>query len=293
MSLCRDLIAIIGLIAAASVAHAAPTERFVDVGGGVRLHAIPEGEPSAKPVVVFVTGWRVTKDVWRPHMSALPKDRLVIAFDPRSQGRSTITGEGDTPEQRARDLTVLLDAYGAKSVVLVAWSQGVQDLAAYVQQSGTDRLAGAVFVDAPIARGAAGVKDDPEPAAQLLNMVALMQRVPRPYLEGMLDAIISRKLPPAELTAITDEAMKTPPAIAAAMLVSDLLGPDRTGAVAKLDKPALVIAAGTSPELEVQRSMAAKLPKGRFETIPGARHAVFIDEPERFDALLAGFLATL
>jgi microsomal epoxide hydrolase len=292
MTLFRILTALI-IVLAAPAAWAAPVERFVDVGGGVRLHAISEGRPSAKPALVFVTGWRVTKDVWRPQMAAFAKDRLVLAFDPRAQGRSTITAEGVTPEQRARDLAALLDAYGLRSIVLVGWSQGAQDLAAFIQQEGAGRLAGVVFVDAPVASGTAAVRTSPEAAAQLLDMIALSQRAPRAYIEGMLGAIITRKLPPAELAAITDQAMKTPAAIGAAMLVSDLLGPDRTGALARLDKPALVIAAGRSPELEAQRAMAGKLAKGRFEVVEGAAHAVFIDEPERFDALLASFLAGL
>lgn len=280
-------------LALAGTAAADPVARRVDVGGGVSLAAISEGQASARPAVVFVTGWRVTKDVWRPHMAALAKDRLVITFDPRAQGGSTITVEGVTPEQRARDLTTLLDAYGLKSVVVVAWSQGVQDLAAFVQQEGTGRLAGAVLVDAPISAGSAGVKAAPEAAVGLLDMVALYQRVPRPYTEGMLQAIISRPRSPEQLTQIADEAMKTPSAIGAAMLVSDLLGPDRTGAIAKLDKPALVIAASRSPELEAQRDMASRLPRGRFEVVADTSHAVFIDAPERFDALLASFLVGL
>ena len=277
----------------AGTAAAEPVARRIDVGGGVSLAAIAEGRASDKPAVVLVTGWRVTKDVWRPHMAALAKDRLVIAFDPRTQGGSTITAEGVTPEQRARDLSALLDAYGVRSAVLVAWSQGVQDLAAFVRQEGTGRLAGAVLVDAPISRGSASVKTSPEATILLLDRIALSQRAPRPYMEGMMGAIISRPMPPAQLTAIVDEAMKTPPALGAAMLVSDLLGPDRTDAIAKLDRPALVIAAGRSPELDAQRDMAARLPKGRFEVVPDAAHAVFIDQPERFDALLAEFLAGL
>ena len=37
--------------------------------------------------------------------------------------------------------------------------------------------------------------------------------------------------------------------------------------------------------------MAAKLPNARFEAVEGAAHAVFIDQPERFDALLEAFLS--
>jgi microsomal epoxide hydrolase len=277
----------------AAAAHAAPLARRVDVGGGVQLSVLSEGMASAKPALVLIPGWRITKDVWRPHLQRFAKDRQVVTFDPRSQGESTLTATGDTPEQRAQDLQALLNALALKSIVLVGWSQGDQDVAAYVRQFGTARLAGVVLVDAPISSGAAAVAADPAAAAQLLRMLTLYGRAPRDYTEGMLSAIISRPLPRAEIEAILDAAMKTPEAIGTAMLVSDLLGPDRTDAIGKLDKPTLVIAAGRSPELEAQRAMAGKLPNGRFEVMADASHAVFIDQPERFDAALERFLATL
>jgi microsomal epoxide hydrolase len=274
-------------------AVASPVARRVDVGGGVQIATLSEGAATAKPALVLIPGWRVTKDVWRPHLARFARERLVVTFDPRSQGDSTITASGDTPEQRARDLAAVLDAYQLKSIVLVGWSQGDQDVAAYVRQFGTARLAGVVLVDAPISDGAAGVAASPAAAAQLLNMLALYARAPRDYTAGMLEAIISHPPPQAEIDAIIEQAMKTPEAIGTAMLVSDLLGPDRTDAIGKLDKPALVIAAGRSPELEAQRAMAAKLPKGRFEVIADAAHAVFIDQPDRFDELLERFIAPL
>jgi len=36
--------------------------------------------------------------------------------------------------------------------------------------------------------------------------------------------------------------------------------------------------------------MAATLPHGRLEVVQDAAHAVFIDQPERFHALLEAFL---
>ena len=293
MRFVRAGLVLIAALAVSTLAMAAAAGRLVDVGGGVSLRATVSGPASAKPALVLITGWTVTQEVWRPHADAFSRDRQVVTFDPRSQGRSTLTAEGDTPEQRARDLQALLDALGLKSVVLVGWSQGAQDVAAYVNAFGTGRLAGVVLVDAPISAGAAGIKAAPDDAAQLLSMLAIYQRAPRAYTEGMLAAIISRKLPPTDLKAIVDEAMRTPTAIGAAMLVSDLLGPDRTGAIAKLDRPTLVIAAGRSPELTAQKAMAERLPNGRFEVVADASHAVFIDQPERFDALLRDFLASL
>jgi hypothetical protein len=45
------------------------------------------------------------------------------------------------------------------------------------------------------------------------------------------------------------------------MLISDIFGADRRPPLAKLDRPALVVASGSSPLLDVQKEMAASTPK--------------------------------
>jgi pimeloyl-ACP methyl ester carboxylesterase len=61
----------------------------------------------------------------------------------------------------------------------------------------------------------------------------------------------------------------------------------------KLDRPTLVIAAADSPDLEAKKAMAAKLPHGRIEIIEHAGHALFVDQPARFDETLRSFLDQL
>ena len=52
---------------------------------------------------------------------------------------------------RAQDLHRLLEQLDARRPVLIGWSQGVQDLAAYIERYGTHDLAGLVLVDATVA----------------------------------------------------------------------------------------------------------------------------------------------
>ena len=83
---------------------------------------------------------RAQPSIWRDQIRLFASDGRVLAIDPRSQGDSTKTDEGDTPEQRARDYRALLSSVHAGPMVLVGWSQGVQDVAAYVDQFGTDGI---------------------------------------------------------------------------------------------------------------------------------------------------------
>ena len=277
----------------AAQAAAAPRELMVDVGGGVQIHVVTSGERTAHAPLVLIPGWTMTTDIWREQIAAFSGDRQVISLDPRSQGASTKTAVGDTPEQRAADLEAVMRSLDLHDLVLVGWSQGGQDVAAYVGQYGSARLKGVVIVDTAVSVGAGGIVEAPKEAAASFQRFALYAAQPEAYLNGMMRAIISRPLPAAELDRIVAASTQTPPAIGTAMLVADMFGIDRTPTPARFDKPTLVIASGTSSELNAQKAMAARLPQGRIEVVDGAAHAVFIDQPERFDGLLRDFLASV
>jgi microsomal epoxide hydrolase len=87
--------------------------------------------------------------------------------------------------------------------------------------------------------------------------------------------------------------MKTPPSIGMSMLVSDMFTLDRTAALAKMDCPVLIVAAGSSSELDRQKAEAKLIKNARFVEIDDSAHAVFIDQPERFASALADFLKTI
>ena len=270
---------------------ATPRDLMVDVGGGVQIHVVTAGEKTARAPLVLIPGWSMTTDIWREQIAAFSGDRQVISLDPRSQGASTKTAVGDTPEQRAADLEAVMRSLDLHQLVLVGWSQGGQDVAAYVGQFGTARLKGIIIVDTAVSTGATGIAQAPAETAAAFQRFALYAEQPKVYLNGMMHAIISRPLPAAEMDRIVAASTQTPQAIGTAMLVADMFGIDRTPTLAKFDKPTLVIAAGTSPELDAQKAMAARLPQGRIEVVQGAAHAVFIDQPERFDGLLRDVLA--
>jgi pimeloyl-ACP methyl ester carboxylesterase len=271
-------------------ASAATRARKVDVGQNVSLNVLDAGASSAKATLVLIPGWRLTASIWSHQIETFEKERRVLAIDPRSQGDSTKTGEGDTPEQRARDYQALLKQLHAGPIILLGWSQGVQDVAAYIEQFGTGDVKAIVLVDSTISKGAANLPNILPYAVQQLRLLPLMSRSPREYTEGMMQAIISRPLAEAERNHLVDEALKTPTATGEAMLIADLFGVDRSPAIAKFTVPTLVIASGRSSELAQQRELAKQLPNAQLEVMQNAAHAVFVDDPEQFERLLKRFL---
>jgi non-heme chloroperoxidase len=268
-------------------------ERKLDVGESVSLRVIEAGKPEAQPVLVFIPGWSTGADIWHQQIDAFAKTYRIIAFDPRSQGESTKATSGNTPETRAQDLHALLQRLGVRHPVLIGWSQGVQDIAAYVEHNGTKDLAGIVLVDAAVSDGADGMAARAQETAAQFKMFAVYQVHQQEYLAGMMRAIISK--PPSDevIKHLVSIGMKTPPDIGVAMLIADMFGLNRTAALKKIECPTLIVASTKSFELPRQRAAANQIPHARFEEIDDAAHAVFVDQPDRFDELLDNFVGGL
>ena len=258
---------------------------MVEVGDGISLRVIEAGKPGDGPAVVFIPGWSTDAAIWKHQIDTFAKTHRIIAFDPRSQGESTKTSSGNTPEIRAQDLHALLERLGVRRPVLIAWSQGVQDVAAYVERYGTKQLAGLVLVDAAISDGADGIATRPRETAAQFKMFAVYQAHQQEYLEAMMRAIISKSQSGGTIEQLVNTGMKTPPDVGVAMLIADMFGENRTAALKKIDCPTLIIASAKSEELARQQTIASQIPHARFEKVDDAAHAVFIDQPDRFDEL--------
>ena len=271
----------------------APSSRMVEVAQGVSLRVIEAGKPGTGPVLVFIPGWSTGADIWRRQIDTFAKTHRVIAFDPRSEGESTKTTSGNTPEMRAQDSHTLLERLGVRRPVLVGWSQGVQDIAAYIERYGTKDLAGIVLVDAAISDGADGMAARPQETAEQFKMFAVYQAHQPEYLGGMMRAIISKPQSDDTIAKLVDTGIKTPPDAGVGMLIADMFGVNRTSAIKKIDCPTLIIASAKSFELSRQQATAAQIRGAHFEKVDDAAHAVFVDQPDRFDELVKNFVAKL
>jgi pimeloyl-ACP methyl ester carboxylesterase len=267
--------------------------RMVEVGDGVSLRVIEAGKSGDGPVLVFIPGWSTGADVWRHQIDTFAKTHRVIAFDPRSQGESTKTTSGNTPEIRAQDLHGLLERLGVRRPVLIGWSQGVQDIAAYVERYGIKELAGIVLVDAAISDGADGMAARPQETAEQFKMFAVYQAHQQEYLGGMMQAIISKPQSGDAIKGLVSTGMKTPPDVGVGMLIADMFGVNRTPALKKIECPTLIIASAKSFELSRQQAAANQIPHARFEKVDDTAHAVFLDQADRFDELVKNFVSGL
>ncbi|MFC4764244.1 alpha/beta fold hydrolase [Dyella koreensis] len=257
---------------------------------GAHIHYLQAGTRDTEPALVLIPGWTLTTTLWRGQLDTFSSSRRVIAVDSRSQGASSLMQTGNTPERRAQDLHELLVQLQVKRFVIVGWSQGAQDVAAYILQFGTADLAGIAFVDSPVLAGPVELDLHKEFSRQIITGLGVYAAHPADYAERMVRSIFKREHPDLDIGAVIASAQRTPSSIGTAMLVADIFGADRRPALQKVDKPTLVIASAESPLLDVQKEMAASIRGATWVVVPGAGHAVFVDDPATFNHALEALL---
>lgn len=270
---------LISSVAGAAVQARSATFRTSD---GVSLHYLDAGSGAA---IVLIPGWTMPADIFEPQLNELSKRFRVIALDPRSQGDSEKTSDGNTPERHAQDIQELMDALHLHDVVLLGWSNGVPDVLTYVEQHGTGNLRGLVLVDGFLK------VDDPQMVKGMNAMLQRFQADRAKFTDGFVRGMYTSKPTEAYIRHIEDESLKTPTNTAVVEIFNVVSQADFTPALARLDKPVLYIC---EPYLESQgKALQALLPKARVEVFKNAGHAIFVDDPEHFNQVLAGFVDSL
>ena len=253
---------------------------YVRTSDGVRLHYIQAG---AGPSIVLQPGWTMPAEIWEPQIRALSKRFRIVAIDPRAQGRSDRATDGLYLERRARDIKEVIDRLGLAPAVLVGWSLGATEVMSYVDQFGASSLRGIVLVDGVIGR-------DPD-AGTIANYWTRMKAFQTKRAEWTADFVRGMYKKPqsdAYLRRIIAAAMRVPTNSAVLLLLNAYVsGTDLRPAIARLDKPVLYVA---TPNTRAQADMLRqRLPSARIEMFENAGHALFVDDADRFNALVAGF----
>lgn len=278
------------LVVAASIAvcvHAAGVgttrSRFVKLPGGVRIRYL-ESARRPGPTLLFVPGWMMTAEIWEPQIARFASTYHVVAIDPRAQGQSSKTTEGLYPAARARDLKRVIDQLKLAPVVLIGWSMGVSEIALFVDQFGTNDVAGIVLVDESL-----GGDPNPERVLAVVQWLGEVQ-VDRPKATAdFVQSMYKRPHPDAYLSRVTRDALATPTSAAVALFVGSIASSTRA-ALGKIDKPTLIVFASSGVSNPAYERMQTQIANSRLERFESAGHALFVDEPDRFNAVLDAFL---
>ena len=161
----------------------------------------------------------------------------------------------------------------------MAWSLGVLDALAYVAAAGDSHISGLVLVDNSI-----GEDPPPTPPAR-----ARGPRLPRAKaMQAFVGGMFHTRQSQAYLDALTRSCLRVPPAVARALLSYPVPRTYWRDAVYSTGKPVLYVI--RQRWMGQAQNLVRKHRSAEMVLFTGAGHALFVDQPERFDAVLADFI---
>ncbi len=248
---------------------------------GVRLHVLEAAPRTPRaPVIAFVPGWSMPAAIWRAQLAAFAKDYRVAALDPRGQGRSQVASTGYTAERRADDIAEFLARY--PKVVLVGWSLGALEALQYVLAHGESKLAGLVLVDS-------SVGEPPIPPAG--DFRGALQRNRAQAIDQFVRAMFRTPRPDTELAQLTSGALQLPLEASLALLAYPYPREHWRVAAHGVRVPLLYVV--TPQFAEQAKNLKRNRPQSEIAVFEHAGHALFVDEPARFNVLLEEFVRGL
>ncbi len=268
---------------------------FVEGHGGVRLHVREAGREDG-PAILFLHGWSQSWMSWLKQMedAALASRFRLLAMDLRGHGSSGRPVEEAAYRENhpwAGDVRAVLDALNVRQVVPVGWSYGGSVVLDYLSHHGLERVIGIVLV-APavlfskedygrwygpgLLENAAGAR-----SSDLAENIAAMR--------GLLHACIARPVDREWFEMQLAASMVVPPHVRGAMTRKRL---DYEMLLRQIDIPVLLVH-GLADRVvlpAVSRTLSEWLSGARLVLCPGTGHCPFAEEPQRINALLAGFV---
>ncbi len=260
------------------------TRRTFQTSDGVTLSFLEAarehmGEETAG--IAFITGWSMPASLWHKQLVALGRSYYAFALDPRGQGESEVATFGYTAERRATDIHEFLKPLS--KVLLVGWSLGAIESLQYVRMFGAQRLAGLVLVDSSVGE---------DPAAGTGGAFLKELRKDRNKALGeFARAIFKTTRTETEIDELVRGAKRMALDDSIALLSSPFPRTHWRQITRGFTKPLLYV---VTPQFEAQaHNLQKSRPGTQIDIFKQAGHALFVDEPERFNALIEKFAKNL
>ncbi|MFW6193604.1 MAG: alpha/beta fold hydrolase [Gemmatimonadota bacterium] len=275
-------------------AGSAQAAQTVTGGGGVELAVYETGHLDGSPILL-IHGFLGSHLSWSEQLSgSLSEEFRIVALELRGHGASDkpLDAESYTdPAMWAEDVAAVIRQLDLDRPVLVGWSYGGFAIADYLRDHGDEEIGGIVTVGSTSALGT-------DEASQLVDerFLDIVGDLLSPDLRTRVYAT-RRFLPmvtaePMAVDAFENAlavAMMVPPEVRQAMFSRSF---DNADVFGQVSVPALVVQGEAD---RIVRPRAADL---LADLVPGTRelrfddtgHAPFLEDPERFDAALAGFV---
>ncbi|WP_394728714.1 alpha/beta fold hydrolase [Altererythrobacter sp. GH1-8] len=267
---------------------------MVEGGGGLPIAVTVAGNPEG-PAIVFMHSLMGSTMNWeKQYESDLGKTHRLVSLDMRGHGASAkpvFAGSYTDPRLHAEDIAAAIKASGVEKPTLVAWAYGGLNVMDYVRHYGTDGVSGIVLVEAN-----GGLEPTPEPIkdaayrARIARSQSADLATLRQWTWEFGDYLMrAGPLPQEEAEIIRTSSMLVPHWVRAAMRDRPT---DNSDLVETLEVPVLfVVTVEEGIGREMIERIAGKLPDAEIATIPNGGSLSFWYETERFNEIVADFIA--
>ena len=276
----RFCFGVVLLIMATSSDAAQPSSRSFQTSDGVKLSFLEAGQNfSGKKhlTVALVPGWTMPATIWQHQIQAFSRRYHTLAFDPRGQGESEVPATGYTAERRATDIKEFLAPFS--NVLLIGWSLGAIESLQYVHMFGNEKLAGLVLVDS-------SVGEEPAPKAGG-NFKQRLREDRDKALRDFVRAMFAKPRNDEDVAKLLSAAKRMSLEDSLALLEYPFERAHWRNITRAFKKPLLYV---VTPQFEAQAGNLEKnRPPTQVEVFKKAGHTLFVDEPERFNALIEQF----
>lgn len=244
--------------------------------------------PADAPVVVFINGIFQDTSGWALAQRALENRYRVLVYDCRGQGRSDKPVDGPYwTEQHAHDLAALLDNLAITQAHLVGLSNGGMILMWFARLYAA-RARSLAFVDtfayldavqqAMMRSWRAALEAG---GSALRFMISLPWTWGAAFLEANLDAVLALREKAALL-----------PTHSSVHLIDGVINHDARSWLRAIDIPTIIVH-GDQDRMAPPHSVHTlheHLPHARLHWIADAGHAAWLEKPDEFAAVIAGWL---
>jgi acyl-coenzyme A synthetase/AMP-(fatty) acid ligase/alpha-beta hydrolase superfamily lysophospholipase len=253
----------------------------------------------AHPSLVFLHGWGTTGRFFDRVVADLERDHDVVTVDMRGHGVSPAAEPGWTLTQAAEDLRHVLERLRLSGVTLVGWSLGAGVAYTYLERYDTDLVSKLVSVEmsprllteAGWEHGAFGGLD----AAGALETSRRLWADPDNFRTDLVKQFFADGRQPDAATLRELVAQAETCHVPSMMgLWSDALTHDWRDQLRRLTIPTLLVHGGRSQVFptKVGEWLLDAIPTARLEVFAHSGHLPFIEEAEKFAAIVRTFVSS-
>lgn len=255
---------------------------------GAQIHYEDEG--SGRPLVL-IHGWSQSSQVFRKNVPELARQCRVISVDVRGHGQSSKVDHGYRISRFAQDVHQLISHLGLADVTLLGWSMGCSIIWSYWDLFVDENLSKLILMDQP---GLLLIRDDnplgmwtqdeitSAAAAIIDDQLAFTNDLVRGSTYGVSED---------EIQFLIAENLLMPAQYSARLMLHHWTT-DWRDVIPTITLPTLIMGGARSfvnPDSQIWNHEHIR--GSRLETFDGSGHFLFFEQPDRFNKLVAEFLA--